>query len=211
MDRSPANQEEYGKFLGELKHRISTARIVASRSVNSELVLLYWDIGRGIMERQERLGWGGSVVERLSKDLKTAFPDLRGFAPRSLWNMRRVYAAYAGPQILPQVVAELAGGSNSHPNNKLRRTVGNREPGGPVHSPDESSQILQQVVAEVPWSHHLLLLDKVPALNARLYYLRATAQLGWSRNVLLNQIKAQTYERALAAKTPRGSRGQCPT
>ena len=200
MDRLPANQEEYGRFLAELKQRIGSARITASRSVNKEMILLYWDIGQGIMERQERLGWGESVVERLSKDLKSAFPDLRGFAPRSLWNMRRFYVAYAGPQVLPQVVAELAGGPKSQPHSELPRAIGSREPRDPASSPEEPSRILQQVVAEVPWSHHLLLLDKVPMLKARFYYLRATAQLGWSRNVLLNQIKAQTYERALAEK-----------
>jgi len=62
---------------------------------------------------------------------------------------------------------------------------------------------LQQLVEEIPWGHHLLLLDKVKGPAARLYYLRATAQLGWSRNVLLNQIKAGAYERAVTEKKTR--------
>jgi predicted nuclease of restriction endonuclease-like (RecB) superfamily len=59
---------------------------------------------------------------------------------------------------------------------------------------------LQQLAAEIPWGHHMLLMDRVPDAKARLYYLRATAQLGWSRNVLLNQIKAGAYERAVTEK-----------
>jgi predicted nuclease of restriction endonuclease-like (RecB) superfamily len=62
------------------------------------------------------------------------------------------------------------------------------------------SEFLQQLVEEIPWGHHLLLVDKVKDPAARLYYLRATAQLGWSRNVLLNQIKGGAYERAVMEK-----------
>lgn len=185
MDRLPANQEEYGRFLAELKQRIGSARITASRSVNKEMILLYWDIGRGIMERQERLGWGESVVERLSHDLVKAFPEVRGFSARNLWDMRRFYEAYGRPSILQQAVAELR---NMLPVQAMRGL------------PESPAEFLRQAVAEIPWGQHLVVLNKVTDLKVRLYYLRATAQLGWSRNVLLNQIKAQTYERALAEK-----------
>jgi predicted nuclease of restriction endonuclease-like (RecB) superfamily len=67
-------------------------------------------------------------------------------------------------------------------------------------SPPEQSQFLQQLVAEIPWGHHLLILNKLGESAARLFYLRATAQFGWSRNVLLNQIKAGAYERAVSEK-----------
>jgi len=59
---------------------------------------------------------------------------------------------------------------------------------------------LQQLAAEIPWGHHMLRMDRIPDAKARLYYLRATAQLGWSRNVLLNQIKGGAYERAVMEK-----------
>ena len=63
---------------------------------------------------------------------------------------------------------------------------------------EQASAILQQLVAEIPWGHNLLILNKISDFDARLYYLRATAQFGWTRNVLLNQIKAGAYQRSLA-------------
>jgi hypothetical protein len=99
---------DYTAFLAEVKGRIHSARLNAGRAVNRELVLLYWDIGRGIVEKQESLGWGDGIVETLANDLQRAFPEMRGFAPRSLWNMRRFFLAYSSPGILPQLVAELS-------------------------------------------------------------------------------------------------------
>ena len=183
----------YPAFLAALKNRILHARISAARSVNHEMVLLYWDIGRGIVEKQESLGWGDGIVETLAKDLQRAFPKMRGFAPRSLWNMRRFFLAYSSPKILPQLVAELSRGGSK----LLPQVVAEM-----ADTKARSIQLekLRQAVAEIPWGHHLMILDKLADPAARLYYLRATAQLGWSRNVLLNQIKAAGYERAVKEK-----------
>jgi hypothetical protein len=75
---------DYTAFLTEVKGRILTARFQAGRAVNRELVMLYWDIGRGIVEKQQAAGWGDSVVERLAADLRAEFPDMRGFSGRSV-------------------------------------------------------------------------------------------------------------------------------
>lgn len=64
----------------------------------------------------------------------------------------------------------------------------------------EVIKFLPQLVAEIPWGHHRLILDKITDPPARLYYLRTTARFGWSRNALLNQIKAGAYERAVKEK-----------
>jgi len=98
---------DYTVFVTDLKVRIRSARISAARAVNRDLILLYWDIGRAIVEKQEQLGWGRAVVERLAGDLQAAFPGTKGFAARSLWNMRRFYAAYTDPKFLPQAAAEI--------------------------------------------------------------------------------------------------------
>ena len=79
---------DYPAFLTELKSRILHARTSAARAVNRELVLLYWDIGRGIAEKQQKAGWGDSVVERLAADLQTEFPDMRGFSIVNLWKVK---------------------------------------------------------------------------------------------------------------------------
>ena len=102
----PLNHE-YAEFVTELKSRIQSARISAARAVNRDLILLYWDIGRGIVERQEKLGWGQSVVEMLSCDLQKAFPGLTGFSAANLWRMRQFYSACTTPKFLAQAAREL--------------------------------------------------------------------------------------------------------
>ena len=102
----PLNRE-YVEFVTELKQRIASARLHAARAVNQDLILLYWDIGKGIVERQAAMGWGDSVVEALAKDLQKAFPGTSGFSARNLWDMRRFYSAYSDAQFLQQAVAEL--------------------------------------------------------------------------------------------------------
>lgn len=193
--------DRYRLFVAELKERVLAARISSARAVNRELVLLYWDLGRAIVEKQAAHGWGDSVVQRLAADLRREFPGMGGFSDRSLWNMRRLYSEYAGGTVLPQVVAELR--DNPITGQFVPQAVAEKKPGlileqsVPESAEESGLQAVRDMVGVVPWSHHLLVLDKVPELRARLYYLRATAQLGWSRNVLLNQIKAGAFERAV--------------
>ena len=85
---------EYAEFVREMKARIQSARISAARALNRDLILLYWDIGRGILEKQAHLGWGKAVVETLAKDLTNEFPSTNSFSPDNLWRMQQLYAAY---------------------------------------------------------------------------------------------------------------------
>ena len=80
--------ESYSQFLGELKSRIQAAQLRASLAVNRELVMLYWQIGRDILDRQNRESWGAKVIDRLAMDLKRSFPNMKGFSPRYLKYMR---------------------------------------------------------------------------------------------------------------------------
>lgn len=80
----------YSKLLTDIKQRVSEARVRAALSVNRELVLLYWSIGKDILARQSEAGWGGKVVVRLSRDLRKAFPEMTGFSARNLKYMRRL-------------------------------------------------------------------------------------------------------------------------
>src|SRR5258708_18435325 len=83
------------RSLAELKQRIEGAQLRASLAVNRELVLLYWQIGREILSRQDRENWGAKVIERLAADLKRSFPDMRGFSPRNLKYMRAFAEAWS--------------------------------------------------------------------------------------------------------------------
>lgn len=79
----------YSKFFAAIKERINRERIKAVLSANSAMVLMYWDIGNRILEKQHNEGWGAKIIDRLSHDLKTAFPDMSGFSPRNLKYMRK--------------------------------------------------------------------------------------------------------------------------
>ncbi|MDO8526264.1 MAG: DUF1016 N-terminal domain-containing protein [Deltaproteobacteria bacterium] len=147
--------EDYVACLKSIKERIQQARFQAVRSVNREMIELYWHIGKEIAERKEKLGWGRAIVEKLSHDLIKSFPGMTGFSTRNLWEMKRFYQKY-------------------------------------VDYP-----ILQQLVAEIPWGHHLVILNKVKEMKACEYYLRATIEQNWSRNILLNQINSKAFERRM--------------
>jgi hypothetical protein len=98
---------DYAAFITELKGRIASARLCAGRAVSCELILLYWDIGRGIVEKQQTLGWGDAVVELVAADLRREFPKMTGFSPRNVWDMRRLYATYTAPEFLAQAAQEI--------------------------------------------------------------------------------------------------------
>ena len=99
--------EEYALFLKSLKLRIRQAQVKAALSVNRELVLLYYQIGRDILERQKGQGWGSKIVDRLARDLKLEFPQMRGFSPRNLKYMRALAENYPDPEFVHQLGAQI--------------------------------------------------------------------------------------------------------
>ncbi|MDI6793352.1 MAG: PDDEXK nuclease domain-containing protein [bacterium] len=102
----------YVGFLADLKTRIRSAQVKAAFSVNQELILLYWDIGRRILERQRQEGWGTKVIDRLAADLRQAFPDMKGFSSRNIKYMRAFADAYPKEEFVQQVVAQIPWGHN---------------------------------------------------------------------------------------------------
>jgi predicted nuclease of restriction endonuclease-like (RecB) superfamily len=97
----------YNRFLQDLKQRIRTAQVKAALAINQEMVMLYWTIGRDILNREEQEGWGAKVVDRLAKDLKAAFPDLTGFSARNMRYMKALAEAYPDEAMLQRSVAIL--------------------------------------------------------------------------------------------------------
>lgn len=163
---------DYAAFLESLKSRIRQAQTKAMLSVNRELIELYWDIGRRIVERQEKERWGKSVVDRLASDLQKAFPGVKGFSPRNVWRMRTFYLAYTKEVAnLSQAVAEMDGKN------------------------------LPQAVAEIPWGHNVWLLEKVKNPVQRLWYAAKVLEHGWSRAVLTVQIESNLHGRQGKAVT----------
>ena len=100
--------DSYGALLREIKERIRAAQYAALRAVNRELINLYWDIGRLIVERQSGETWGRSVVQNLAMDLQLEFPGVAGFSAPNLYKMRHFYEAYHGHEILSPLVREIS-------------------------------------------------------------------------------------------------------
>ena len=160
LARTVSLPESYTEFFEQLKARILEAQTRAAAAANRELIHLYWQIGKDIVLRQEREGWGTAVIERLADDLGRAFPGVAGFSARNLWRMRAFYLA--------------------HP------------PG---------SEFLPPPVAEIPWGHHVVLLEKLKDPGERQWYARAAIEHGWSRNVLVHQIDGGLHRRQGKAVT----------
>ncbi|MDD4456539.1 MAG: DUF1016 N-terminal domain-containing protein [Syntrophotalea acetylenica] len=103
---------DYRIVLEGLKDRIQKERLRVALSANSAMVLLYWDIGQTILERQREQGWGAKIIDRLSHDLTAAFPDMKGFSPRNLKYMRTFAEAWTDQAIVQRIVAQLPWRSN---------------------------------------------------------------------------------------------------
>ena len=99
--------DDYPKLLEGVKQRIRTAQVKAALAVNSELVLLYWRIGRDILNRQQQAGWGAKIIGQLSADLRREFPDSKGFSARNLKYMRSFAEAWPDESIVQQAAAQI--------------------------------------------------------------------------------------------------------
>ena len=201
-DTTLAISADYRQFIEELKARVTSARITAARAITHEAILLYWDIGRGIVERQQAHGWGDSVVELVAADLRRAFPEMRGWSPANVWRMRQLHLVYSSAEFLAQVVRETAKKPAAKGQGSIleQRVPENRSALVAGVEPPILAQLARELAAAVPWGHHILLLGRIKSSSELFYYLRATARFGWSRNVLLNQIKASAFERAVTEK-----------
>lgn len=141
----PALPEGYDALLTNLKTRIREHQTRAALAVNRELVLLYWSIGRDILSRQDKEGWGAKVIDRLAQDLGREFPDVAGFSPRNLKYMRAFAEAYPDSEFVQQVVAQLPWGHNV-------RIL------DAVKTPEEREWYLRQA-AQNGWSRNVLVMQ----------------------------------------------------
>jgi len=119
--------KEYKFFLKQIKERILTSQVKAALAVNKELISLYWEIGTALHKKQEEQGWGAQTIEKLALDLRTSFPNQKGFSHRNLKYM--VHFAKKYPDF----------------------------------------EIGQQLVAQIPWGHNILIMQKLKSLEERLW------------------------------------------
>lgn len=145
--------EGYLDFFNGIKTLIAESRYKAAKSVNKELILLYYTIGKQILQKQNNQGWGAKVIQTLSKDLADAYPEMKGFSLANLHNMRRFAELYPEPTIL------------------------------------------QQTAGELPWYHHVILMERVKDNQERLFYMQNAIEHGWSRTFMVHQIELNLYSR----------------
>ncbi len=145
--------DSYLQFIEEIKKEIQKQRVSVVMNANTSMICLYWNIGRAILKKQEEEGWGAKVIDRMSKDLKIAFPEMSGFSPRNIKYMR-----------------------------KFAQCWGDYE-------------IVQRVVAQLPWRTNITLMDKLKTQEERIWYAGKTIENGWSKTILELQIQSKLMER----------------
>lgn len=136
-------------FIG-LKSKIRSAQLKAAVAVNTELITLYWDLGKMITEKENL--WGSKLIEQISKNLKEEFPNMQGLSTSNLKYCKRFYQFYQHP-------------------------------------------IGQQLVAQIPWGHNILIFSKSKDLSEARFYIQETIANGWSRVILGSQLKSDLYAR----------------
>ena len=156
-------------------------------AANRELLALYWDIGRLILDRQKAEGWGTKVIDRLSRDLQNEFPGQQGFSPRNLKYMRAFAEDWPETVIVQPPVAQSAKPAI------VQAPLAQTSPPSPA--------IVHQPGAQLPWKHHCLLLDKLSSPDDRLWFAAKAVEHGWSRNVLALQIESGLHTRQGKAVT----------
>ena len=156
---------EYSKWLSVLKNNIRQCQIKAALKVNRELLSLYWQLGKEIVEKQETAQWGEGFIAQLSKDLSAEFPEMKGWSERNLRRVRLWYITYSQHlAIRTQLVS------------KIDVDMPRKNP-----IKDNTLQIQKQVVPEfqpfedvffsVPWGHHVVIMQKCKDLSAAIFYI----------------------------------------
>lgn len=163
------SEPAYRVFVESVKDRIHAAQIKAAFAVNSALIELYWELGKLIAEKQKENSWGNGVIDQLAKDIKTDFPTSSGFSRANLFYIRKFYLFYNSVKVQQAV--------------------------GLLPADTSERETIRQLVAQIPWGHHILLLTKIKAPEAALFYLQQTLEHNWSRAILTLQIEQNLFAR----------------
>ena len=178
---SMLKKSDYLHWIGELKKRYCATQIKAAVAVNSAMIEFYWNLGKDISERYPGKRRGLDFFGKLSQDLQQAIPESGSFSTRNLKYMLAFFEMYAYRQ---QLVAD------KRSQGYVQQLVADKE--------------LRTIVSDlvcVPWGHHVQILSKCASREKALFYIRRTIQNGWSRNVLLNWLSSDLYEREGKAQT----------
>lgn len=168
----------YSALLGDIKVRIRRGQTRAILSANAEMVQMYWDIGQMLDAKQNEKGWGSRIIPELSRDLKNELPEIKGFSERNLKRMVAFFRAYPSQRVNgPQLVAQKEGAQ------KVPRAVA------------QLKTNYFNIINQIPWGHHFLLLEKIKDVEQRFWYMQQTLEQGWSRDMLASMITTKVHKR----------------
>ena len=190
--------QEYIQWFGEIKARYRNAQIKAAVKVNAEQLLFNWQLGRDLVTRKAEEKWGSGIVEQVSLDLQAAFPESKGFSTSNLWRMKQWYLFYSKEsEKLAQFGREMQ---------SVDYQIANRlhQLGGEIvgaDKPEIDGVGFPALLALIPWRHHVEIVTKCKNIEEALFYLVRCASEGWSRNTLMNCLKADYYRTSGGAIT----------
>jgi len=202
----------YQELLKDIKVRIRQAQVGAAVSANVEMLMLYWDIGRMIDERQNSEGWGSGVIPRLAKDIRNELTDIKGFSTRNLDRMLSFYREYKELAILPTPLAKLPLGAKppAVPSTQLQ-TPDTAPSISPTllakltettssHNQNARNPLLNAVLL-IPWASNVTLMEKVKSHDVRYWYMKQIIENGWTHNHLISMVKTNAHARQGKAAT----------
>lgn len=170
----------YQQWLIKLKDKIRNSQLRAALKVNTELLSLYWEIGKELSEKQDQAGWGDKIITQLATDLRNEFPDMKGFSRSNIFNISKWYRFYSRlPKLVQQPVGLIKNSKKASGNQLVQQPVGQ----------------LPVVLSQVPWGHHIQIITKIHDPAEAIFYLHQTAINSWSRSVLLHQIDSDLFQR----------------
>ncbi|SMC71220.1 Predicted nuclease of restriction endonuclease-like (RecB) superfamily, DUF1016 family [Oscillospiraceae bacterium] len=189
---------EYVQWMQEIKQRFRNAQIKAAVKVNSEQLLFNWQLGRDLVVLKAEEKWGSGIVEQVSLDLQAAFPGVKGFSTRNLWNMKKWYSFYSSFDGLSDIMTALE--SQLDINRTKLNQVASEIKEQKLNQVG-SEMMFPAIFAYVPWRHHVLITQKCKTIEEALFYIKKTVENGLSRSALENSIRANMYQVSGTAQT----------
>lgn len=204
MMKELISNNDYKNWLIDLKSTIQQRQIKAAVTVNTELIKLYWELGKQMVEKQETAKWGTGFIDQLSKDLKAEFPEMKGFSKRNLEIVRQWYLFYTNnPLIAKQPVSQLgiwkqlvSKKEKTEISEQLVPNLKNyQQADGETGKIQQPVSELENQLFSIPWGHHILIMQKNKNLKDALFYIQQTIENSWSRAVLEYQIETNLHTR----------------
>lgn len=162
--------KNYVKWLSDLKKRIRIAQVKAAINVNVEMLKLYWSLGEDICNKQKLYKWGAKIMQRLSLDLRSEFPQTEGFSRTNLYYIKHWYEFFS------------------------RQIEFVHQAGGQIKRAKDKSIPIPEILLKVPWKHQVVIVSKCNTIQAALFYLNKVIEGNMSRAELEHAIEAKLYE-----------------